>query len=141
MTPTGVRVGSRDRSRALLLPLHLLLLEFGQVPECDIKCRIRPYTEDSTGSCQITEVKPPLAELVLPWVTRWEPSVLDLLLLLYAICVCVRDNSTSNFQEVIEIVVNSLNRLVNSPCLRKLVRSSQLVLFAQVRTSQQLVNY
>ena len=49
---------------ALLIPTH----------------QTRPYHEDSTGSCQITEVKPLRAELVLRWVTTLEPSVLCLFL-------------------------------------------------------------
>ena len=39
--------------------------------------QLRPYNRDNTGSCQITEVKLVLAELVLRWVTTLEPSVLQ----------------------------------------------------------------
>ena len=41
-----------------------------------LSLQTRPYHEDSTGSCQITEVKPLRAELVLRWVTTLEHSVL-----------------------------------------------------------------
>ena len=43
----------------------------------DGRCQLRPYNRDNTGSCQITEVKLVLAELVLRWVTTLEPSVLQ----------------------------------------------------------------